>query len=261
MEGPNPIIRDAEGNSDQLRARIRELEARQQEARMAAMGRMAGVIAHDLNNYLTPILAYGNMVSEDLPPDSPMREFMSEIVASGEKALSLTRALQALRVQPAPALPVDVAEAVQASVSRLKKEFPAEIKFMSSIDPAQGPVMAEGGNIDRILDELGRNAAQAMPCGGTVTFAARPVAAEAGDPTLAPGEYVLITVRDEGAGMAPELRGSVFDPFFTTREKGRGKGLGLSLAYAAAVRSKGVIRCTSEVGAGTEFLVYLPKAP
>ena len=83
MEGPNPIIRDAEGNSDQLRARIRELAARQQEARRAAMGRMAGVIAHDLNNYLTPILAYGNMVSEDLPPDSPMREFMSEIVASG----------------------------------------------------------------------------------------------------------------------------------------------------------------------------------
>lgn len=253
MSNSNRLVRDADGDPDRLRARVLELEERLQTEKVAVAGRLAGGIAHDLNNLLTPILAYGNMVLEDLPPDSPLREYMKEVVQAADRTLAMTKMLQSLRVKSASLAPVDLNDVVRAQLERMKEELGAEISLRADLSADAGQVQGETGGVERAVEELARNAKQAMPAGGVLAVESRRVTED--------GEtFTLLSVRDEGAGMASETREHMFEPYFSTRPKGQGKGLGLALVAAIVSRAGGRIRCSSEIGAGTEFRLYFRPA-
>lgn len=256
METLNRIVRDADGDVEQLKRRIAELESKLQEEKTSAIGRLAAGVAHDMNNYLTPILAYGNLAKDDLPPDHPMREFMSEIVVAGEKALTLTKTLHALRTSTANPSQIPLNSTIQAAVSAT--EAASGLTISMDLSPEVNLVLVENGQIEVIVAELLLNARAAMPAGGDVHIVTR-VAMPAELEGRA-GPYVAMTVRDEGAGMKPEVRQAIFEPYYTTKPKGQGKGLGLAMIYAAVKRVGGFVRCDSELGAGTEFRVYLRPA-
>ena len=251
MNNSNSVVRDADGDSAQLRARVRELENKLQTEKMEVAGRLAGGIAHDLNNLLTPILAYGNMVMEDLPPDSPLREFMAEVVKAGDRALVMTKMLQGLRLKSAGLVPIDLHPAITGQLDRMKAELGADVEVKLVLGAGVSHVLGEAGGFERAIEELVRNAKLAMPAGGTITVRTRPVRERDAD-------FIEVLVKDEGPGMASEVREHMFEPYFSTRPKGQGKGLGLAVAGAVVYRAGGFIRCNSEFGAGTEMLLFLP---
>lgn len=257
MDTENRLVREAEGDVAQLRARLRELEAKLQQEKMDAVGRLAGGVSHDLNNLLTPILAYGNMLLEDLPPGSPSRDFAQEMVTAGDRLAAMTKTLQSLRVKPAPLASIDGAQAVRAGLAQIAPELGRDLELALDLDEGV-QVGLEAGQLERITEALVRNARQAMPAGGKVSISLRAVAAPA-DARLPEGDWAVLTVRDEGAGMTPDVREHMFEPYFTTRPKGLGKGLGLSSSYAAVRRAGGQMRARGELGAGTEIEVFLRR--
>ena len=258
METENRLVREAEGDVTQLRARLRELEAKLQQEKMDAVGRLAGGVSHDLNNLLTPILAYGNMLLEDLPPGSPSRDFAQEMVTAGDRLAAMTKTLQSLRVKPAALTAVDAAQAVRSGLAQIAAELGREVDL--ALDLSEGVhVGLEAGQLERITEALVRNARQAMPAGGKVSVSLRAVASPA-EERLPEGDWAVLSVRDEGSGMTPDVREHMFEPYFSTRPKGQGKGLGLSSSYAAVRRAGGQMRARSELGAGTEIQVFLRRA-
>lgn len=251
-------MREADGDTAQLRARVRELEAKLQQEKMDAVGRLAGGVAHDLNNLLTPILAYSNMLVEEMPPDAPGREFAQEIASAGDRLVAMTKVLQALRVKPSPLSPVPAAAAVHAALDMLLAELGPDLEFELKL-PEDIVVLCESGLLERMVEALVRNARQAMPAGGRVGIRLEAVADPAAE-RLPAGDWVRLAVRDEGAGMPPDVREHMFEPYFSTRPKGQGKGLGLSVTYAAVRRAGGQLRAHSEIGAGTEVHIFLRRA-
>ncbi len=258
MDEVNRLVRDADGDEVRLRARVRELEAKLQQEKVDAVGRLAGGVAHDLNNLLTPILAYGNMLVEELAEGAPARDFALEMVKAGDRLVAMTKTLQTLRVKAGPLVAVPVAETVSAVLDRLAPELGAEVTVQREFAPGLA-VLCESGQLERILEELLRNARQAMPAGGRLTVRV----AEVADPAaarLAPEAWVELAVCDEGSGITPDVREHMFEPYFTTRPKMQGKGLGLAVAFAAVRRAGGQLRARSEFGAGTEMQVFLRRA-
>ena len=257
MDRTNHLVREADGDADQLKKRIAELEARLQEEKMNAIGRLSAGVAHDFNNFLTPILAYANLVREDLPADHPMREFVGEILVAGEKAHVLTRTLHGFRMgNVANPASIDLNQVVKSVVDATPAAEGHAVA--TSLDPSAGLVLAENGQIDTLLQELIRNARTAMPAGGTTTVSTRPASSR--ETEGREGAFVVLSVRDEGSGMTADVRRNLFEPYFTTKPKGQGKGLGLAGVYAAVKRVGGFIRCSSELGAGTDMLVFLRRA-
>ncbi len=257
MEQENRLVREADGDTAQLRARVRELEAKLQQEKMDAVGRLAGGVSHDLNNLLTPILAYSNMLVEELPPGAAGREFAQEIVSAGDRLVVMTKTLQSLRVKPAPLVGVAVAAAVHTALDVLLPELGPDLELDLQL-PADIQVQCESGQLERIVEALVRNARQAMPAGGRLTIRAEAVADPAAE-RLPAGEWIRLMVRDEGAGIPPDVREHMFEPYFSTRPKGQGKGLGLSVTYASVRRAGGQLRALSEIGAGAELHIFLRR--
>ena len=259
MDQENCLIRQADGDPARLKARVLELEAKLQTEKLDTVGRLAGGVAHDLNNLLTPILAYGNMLVEELPPGSSAREFAEEMVKAGDRIVVMTKLLQSLRVKPGSVVPVDSIAAVQVALQAFVGTSGSDVQVVQQVVPSPA-VLFEGGMLEPALGALLSNARLAMPAGGKVTVTAGPVS----DPVAAQlpaGGWVRLAVRDEGAGMASEVREHLFEPYFTTRPKGQGKGLGLATVYAATARAGGLLRCRSELGVGTEVELFLRQVP
>ncbi len=252
------MIREADGDLAQLRARVRELEAKLQQEKMDAVGRLASGVAHDLNNLLTPILAYGNMLVEDLPPEGVSRDFAREIVKAGDRLVAMTKTLQTLRVKPGPMSVVPASELVRGVLSQLAPGLGPEFRLDAAL-AGNLEVLCEAGQLEAMMEALVSNARLAMPAGGRLGVRLEPVE----DPAavrLPAGDWVLLSVRDEGSGMTSEVREHMFEPFFSTRPKGQAKGLGLALVYAAVRRAGGQLRALSDFGAGTEMQVFLRRA-
>lgn len=255
MSPETNIDPNAESDPEKLRAHLREVEARQQDEKLGAVGRLAGGIAHDLNNMLTPILAYGNIVLDELPPDSPLREYMKEVVHAGDRALALTKVLQTLRVKTAGLIPLSLNDAVMAQIDKMRADLGKDLKIEVALNPDAGTAQCEVGTVDKVVDEILKNAKQAVPSGGTVKVRTE-IVEEKGEPS---GAFVVLSIADDGPGMAPEVVARLGEPYFSTRPKGQGKGLGLAQTYAAVYRCGGHIRCLSETGAGTEFRIYFRR--
>jgi two-component system, cell cycle sensor histidine kinase and response regulator CckA len=260
------IVVNARDVTERVRAEesLRATEAKlRQVHKMEAVGRLAGGIAHDFNNVLTAIYGYADLLLEEFEPDDPRRIDVEEIRRSAERAAALTRQLLAFSrqqmLQPQVLDLNAVVDEVQRMLSRL---VGSDIQTTFEPGPGLWPVRADKGQIAQVLMNLGGNARDAMPEGGSLLIrtANRTISADAAYslPGLAAGDYVTLTVSDTGIGMPESVRRHIFEPFFTTKEQGQGTGLGLATVYGIVKQSGGGIYVDSEENKGTTFVIYLP---
>ncbi len=243
--------------------------------RMEAMGQLAGGIAHDFNNLLTVIAGNLDFVREDLPPGHPVLEDVAQITAATDRARDLVRQLLAFgRRQVLAPRAVDVNAVMRTTETLLRRLIGEEIVLCTVLAGEDATVVVDPAQLDQVILNLVLNARDAIVArgrearGGTLTletevlrFDADSGAAWGGDEgPVAPGDYVLLAVRDTGIGMSADVASHAFEPFFTTKAHGRGSGLGLATVYGIVAQSGGRVRIDSIPGRGTTVLVLLPRA-
>lgn len=242
--------------------KVRALQAQlQQSQKMEALGKLAGGVAHDFNNLLTSIISFSGFVRDELPEGDPARDDIDEVLSAAERATGLTRQLLMFSRQRAAELQsVVISEALGSIEKLLKRTIGPDIRLELEIDPGEMRVMADPTQFDQIILNLVVNARDAMPSGGSIFIRATHEKVEA--PTAmssGPGSYVLISVRDTGEGMPPDVKERIFEPFFTTKKLNEGTGLGLATCYGVVNQLGGTIEVESELGKGSEFRILLPK--
>jgi len=265
-----PIVVDGNvvgmyGIAKDLTAR-RELEARLHQAeKMQAVGRLAASVAHDFNNLLTIIQSCAAMITTDLPASSQSHADAQEILKASRRASELTQQLLAFsRKQVLQPQRVDVNQQITSFLGMLRRVMGAHIRVETELAATTWHVFADPGQLERVLMNLGVNARDAMPNGGTLRLRTENVvldsarASEAVD--LAPGAYVRILIEDTGTGIDPSVLPHIFEPFVTTKPQGLGTGLGLSTVYGIIEQTGGTIRVDTTPGRGSRFSVYLPRA-
>jgi PAS domain S-box-containing protein len=245
--------------------RLREVDERsRQSQKMEAIGRLAGGIAHDFNNMLNVIIGYAEMAGESLPEDHPVAADIREIERAAQRSADLTRQLLTFSrkqvIEPRPVCINDSVAEVAKTLGRLIGEhialefYPQPDLWRSLIDPAQ---------VDQILANLAANARDAMPRGGHLVISTANCEADAAfceqHLGLEPGEYVMLTVSDDGMGMDTASVRHAFEPFYTTKSAGKGTGLGLATVKGIVDQNGGYIDLSSEQGKGTVFRILLPR--
>jgi PAS domain S-box-containing protein len=234
--------------------------------KLEAVGRLAAGISHDLNNLLTAIGAYADLLMMDIPETDAARLQVLEIRNAVEQAAALTGQLLAFsRKQVLQPKVLDL-NAVLGSMEGILRRLIGEHIELDIRQAAQlGRVRANPGQLEQVILNLAVNARDAMPQGGTLTIASADVDLEEealpGRLGIETGPYVLLTVADTGCGMDEELQKHIFEPFFTTKERHKGTGLGLSTVFGIVKQSKGGISVASSPGKGATFRVYLPRVP
>jgi signal transduction histidine kinase/CheY-like chemotaxis protein len=245
----------------QEQTRLREQMHRSQ--RLKSIGRLAGGIAHDLNNLLSPILGYGDILLEDYARDELLCNQLEEIVSAGKRARDLVAQLLAFsRQQTLRFKPVWLNLLLKRFEKLLRQTIRENIEIVMQLDPELPCIMGDGGQLEQVIMNLAINAQDAMPQGGRLILETCQVAADHNVDHLTGSEpeprHVMLAVSDNGCGMAPEVKDHIFDPFFTTKEKYKGTGLGLATVCGIIKQHEGHIWAYSEPKVGTCIKVYLP---
>lgn len=244
----------------------RHLEAQlQQSQRMESVGRLAGGVAHDFNNLLTIILGTIHCVLANRTEEYPLYADLQEVRRAGERAAGLTRQLLAFsRRQILQPKVLNLNIVLEEMLSMLRRLLGEDITVAFVPGNDLGSVKADPGQIEQVIVNLAVNARDVMPTGGTLTIETQDVlldeAYAAEHPPVQPGPHVMLAVSDTGFGMDEATCRQIFEPFFTTKAQGKGTGLGLSTVYGIVKQSSGSICVSSEIGHGTAFKVYLPRA-
>jgi PAS domain S-box-containing protein len=269
VEGHWTLVRDESGqpkailaiNTDITEKKTLEAQLRRAQ-RLESIGTLAGGIAHDLNNILSPILMGIHMLQEK-NPDEESQRWLGTMRTSAmrgsdlvKQVLTFARGAEGQRIKLSPKY------LMKDLVLMLQDTLPKSIEVSYSVPNDVWPVMGDATQLYQLLMNLCLNARDAMPGGGRLQIKAENTRL---DETYArmrfnaePGRFVLITIADTGAGIPPEVRDKIFDPFFTTKEIGRGTGLGLSTVLGIVKSHGGLIDVASKVGKGSAFKVYLP---
>jgi PAS domain S-box-containing protein len=244
----------------------RALEEQYQQAqKMEAIGRLAGGVAHDFNNLLTVIVGHCELLLADLERDDVRYADIAEIQKAGARAAGLTRQLLDFsRKQIIEPTVLDLNVVVADMRAMLGRLIGEDVTVVLGLGPELAPIKADRGQVEQIVLNLAVNARDAMPRGGTLTIETATVELDEHDAkthqSVTPGPYVLLTVTDTGTGMTPQVQARLFEPFFTTKAVGKGTGLGLATVHGVVTRSGGTVTVSSEVGRGTSFTVYFPRA-
>ena len=257
----------------EARLRRETEEVLRQSQKMEATGQLAGGIAHDFNNLLTVILGnYDSMRRrlDALPPSDAerLRPLFARPIDLGlqasRSAAQLTQRLLAFsRRQPLEPVRLDLNRLISGMSEMLRRSLGEPVKIETVLAAGLWPTLADANQVENALLNLCNNARDAMDEGGSLTI-------ETGNafldeiyteqfPGVAPGQYVLLSVSDTGVGIAPDMIGKVFDPFFTTRKSAERTGLGLAMVHGFVRQSGGHVRIYSEVGHGTTVKIYLPR--
>jgi len=257
------IVRDATERKRAEQARIALEEQLRQSHKMEAIGLLAGGVAHDLNNMLTPILGNGDLLLFDETLSASQRGGIEEIVKATKRARDLVRQLMAFgRKQTLDMRPLDVNEVVQGFQSLLRRTLRESIRIALELNASPGAVRADRGQLEQVLLNLALNAQDAMPRGGTLTIRTEDASVGAmswpGEARSEREACVMLSVQDTGSGMDEQTVQHIFEPFFTTKEKGKGTGLGLATVYGIVRQHGGDIRVRSTPGEGTTFELLFP---
>jgi len=245
-----------------INERKRNHERIRQIQKIEAVGRLAGGVAHDLNNLLSPIIGYCELLSQDTDLNNKSQKYLNEILNAGFRARELVHQLLAFcRKQVMEFKPVDINKTINNFKNLLQRTIPEDIAIKIIPFHDIQPVLADVGQIEQIIMNLSVNAADAMPDGGELTIETSVTEIDssfaAAQPDIKPGTYVMLSFSDNGCGMDPETRDRIFEPFYSTKGE-QGTGLGLSTVYGIVKQHEGHIWLYSEPGQGTTFKIYLP---
>ena len=240
-------------------------EQLRQAQRMESLGRLSGGVAHDLNNLLSPILGYGEMLLEEPWSEEERKESAGEIVRAATRARDLVRQLLAFsRKQTLKFRSVDLNVLLEDFEPLLRRAIRENLTLEIQREAPLPSIEADIRQLEQVVMNLCVNAQDAMPGGGRLSLRTGAVDLdEAYAETRAgvtPGQYVLLAISDTGQGMSPSTQERIFEPFFTTKEQGKGTGLGLATVYGIVKQHGGNIWVYSEPGKGTTFKCYFPVA-
>lgn len=234
-----------------------------QAHKMEAVGQLAGGVAHDFNNILTAIIGYGSIMQMKMMKDDPLIKTLDSILASAQRAATLTRNLLAFsRKQVMQIQPVDMNKIVRNVDNLLSRIIGEDVELKTTLAPGEVIIQADRGQIEQILMNLATNARDAMPAGGKLSIETSRAMVDTeimGIHGSVPSDnYALLSVSDNGEGLDETTKKRMFDPFFTTKEVNKGTGLGLSIVYGIVKQHEGYISVESVLGKGTTFKIYLP---
>jgi len=235
-----------------------------QAQKMEAIGTLAGGIAHDFNNILSAIIGYTEISKVKLGPESDVHKELNEVYSAGIRAKDLVSQILAFSRQGEQEFfPLILHPIAKEALKLLRSSIPATIEIKQDIHKC-GTVMADATQIHQVMMNLCTNAYHAMEAeGGELEVGLRDVELGEQDvvpyPELNPGPFIQLTVSDTGSGMPPSIVERIFEPYFTTKEKGLGTGMGLSVVHGIVTSHGGAISVESEPGAGSTFHVYLPR--
>lgn len=233
-----------------------------QAQKMEAIGQLTGGLAHDFNNLLTVIIGNLAALQDHRPDDAGVHEFVEPALQSARRGVQLIKRLLTFsRQQPLEPQTVDIGELIASLAKLVRRSLPESITVSTDLAQASVHALVDPGQLESALLNFALNARDAMPDGGRLHIAARPVELSIGANAfeVAPGEYVLIEVADNGSGMDATTLARACEPFFTTKRFGLGSGLGLAMAYGFAKQSGGGIAIHSQPGQGTTVLLILPR--
>ena len=241
-------------------------EQLRQAQKMEAVGELAGGIAHDFNNILTAIQGNAELLKMDMPAASEQTTFADQIIKSANRAADLTKQLLAFaRKGKWQVVPVEIHNIITQSVSMLTHSIDKRIEIRLELHAEASTVLGDPTQLQNAMLNLGVNARDAMPSGGTLTYATRCVTLTETDCSqhplkLTPGDFLEIQISDTGVGMDKQTQKRIFEPFFTTKEVGKGTGLGLAGVYGCIRNHEGGISVYSEPTRGASFNILLPLA-
>ncbi|MCS6318804.1 MAG: PAS domain S-box protein [Nitrospira sp.] len=242
----------------------KQLEDQLRQAhKMEGIGRLAGGVAHDFNNLLTVINGCATLLLEQVRAEDPLHHLLTEILTAGQRAAALTKQLLAFSRRQVLTFQIfDLNEALSSISSMIERLIGEDISLVRNLDSRPCTIRADRGQIDQVVLNLAVNAKDAMPAGGTLTIATQALFitpdSPVPHPTLLPGAYAHLSIRDSGEGMDRTTLSHIFEPFFTTKEDGKGTGLGLAMVYGIVKQSQGFIFADSTPGEGSIFDLYLP---
>src|SRR6056297_156418 len=236
-----------------------------QTQKLESVGRLAGGVAHDLNNLLTPVLGYSEMLLDETSPESPQKRPLKEIENAAYRARNLVRQLLAFsRKQLLEFQSINLNDFLTGFRQFLERTLRENIAIYLELAPNLPSVEGDRTQLEQVIINLAINAQDAMPDGGQLTIETNRVELDESYASthqgVTPGPYVMIAVSDTGCGMDAETRENLFEPFFTTKEVDKGTGLGLATVYGIVKQHGGNIWVYSEPGLGSVFKIYLPAS-
>ena len=257
------VIQDITDKKNAEEEGIKLLEQLKQAQKMESIGSLAGGIAHDFNNILFPIMGMSEMLLEDLPSGSLLYQNVQEIHSAGNRGSDLVKQILAFsRQSEHKILPVRIQKILREVFKLCRRTIPSDIEIVQNIQSDCALVNADPTQLHQIAMNLITNAYHAVEnTGGKISVTlneTKLLQEDLSNSNLEPGRYAVLTISDTGCGIAPTIMDKIFEPYFTTKKKGKGTGLGLAVVYGIVKEHHGDIKVTSEVGKGTSFTVYFP---
>ncbi len=251
-------LAQAEEEKDRLKEQL------QQALKLESVGRLAGGVAHDFNNMLSVIIGHAQIVLAQLNPEHPLHDDITEINAAAERSADLTRQLLAFaRKQTVMAKVISLNDTVEHLMKMLGRLIGENTSLNWQPQPDIWLVKADSSHVDQMIINLCINARDAIDDTGQITIKTRNAVIDDDyclhQPDLHPGEYVALSISDDGRGMDKSTQALMFEPFFTTKEVGEGTGLGLATVYGSVKQNHGFLEVNSEAGRGTSITIYLPR--
>jgi two-component system, cell cycle sensor histidine kinase and response regulator CckA len=230
-----------------------------QVQKLECVGRLAGGVAHDLNNLLTPILGYSELLLRDPTSSQRTRASVEEIMQAGQRARDLVRQLLAFsRKQALEFDPIDLNDLLNRFIGLLRRTIREDIAIRFETTAALPVVHGDAGQLEQVVMNLAVNAQDAMPAGGVLTIETAVLDLDGSAADGRSGPHVRLTIRDTGTGMTAAALAHLFEPFFTTKEQGKGTGLGLATVYGIVTQHGGTIGVDTAPDRGTSFTILLP---